>query len=61
MTGVDLGLFDCKYNATGRVYRVEFDLKVVFGAREGLLKFETICQGKVIGRTSIDFSTTKFY
>lgn len=61
LTGVDLGLFDYKYDLIGKVYRVEFDLKVVFGAREGLLKFETICQGKVIGSTTIDFSTTKFY
>lgn len=43
------------------IYKLEYDVKVVFGAQEGILKFEAVSKGKVIGKTSINFHNPSFY
>ncbi|RAL13363.1 Hsp70 family protein [Aspergillus homomorphus CBS 101889] len=54
---VDLALFPVKTREGRKVYRLEYNIRVTFGAQDGLLKFEATCQGKTIGRTSIDYGT----
>ncbi|KAL4863291.1 hypothetical protein BDV12DRAFT_202257 [Aspergillus spectabilis] len=61
LSDVDLSRFDSKLINGVRVYDIWFQLKVTFGAQEGLLKFEAISLGRTIGQTSIDFSTAKYY
>ncbi|KAL5045389.1 hypothetical protein BDW71DRAFT_215236 [Aspergillus fruticulosus] len=61
LSNVDLSRFNSKLINGKRVYDIWLQLKVTFGAREGLLKYEAISQGKRIGVTSIDFSTTRYY
>jgi hypothetical protein len=36
-------------------------VNVIFGAQEGVLKFEAVSQGKVVGETSISFHRPGFY
>lgn len=42
------------------MHKLVLEVEVVFGAQEGLLKFEATSQGKVIGNTTINFNTTNF-
>ncbi|KAF7169279.1 hypothetical protein CNMCM5623_002075 [Aspergillus felis] len=58
---VNLVIFPSKVINDERVYKLSFELKVTFGAREGLLKFEALSQGQTIGQTSINFSAVKYY
>ncbi|PLB48506.1 actin-like ATPase domain-containing protein [Aspergillus steynii IBT 23096] len=58
---MDLNLFKPKLREGRRVFKLKYSLKVIFGALEGVLKFESVSQGKVIGRTSIDFDTVRYY
>ncbi|KAE8396111.1 hypothetical protein BDV23DRAFT_144350 [Aspergillus alliaceus] len=60
-TGVDLEIFDSKMKDGRRIYSLSYDVKVIFGAQEGVLKFEAVTQGQTIGRTSINFNTIKYY
>ncbi|KAL4733033.1 hypothetical protein BDV11DRAFT_200880 [Aspergillus similis] len=61
LSNVDLGRFNSKLIDGRRAYDIWLQLKVTFGAQEGLLKYEAISQGKTIGVTSINFSTTRYY
>ncbi|KAL4901109.1 hypothetical protein BDW74DRAFT_88294 [Aspergillus multicolor] len=61
LSNVDLRRFDKKVINNMHVYDIQLQLKVTFGAQEGLLKFDATSQGRKIGETCIDFSTTKFY
>ncbi|KAL4948273.1 hypothetical protein BDW69DRAFT_199012 [Aspergillus filifer] len=61
LSNVDLSRFNSKLINGRRAYDICLHLKVTFGAREGLLNYEAISQGKRIGVTSIDFSTTRYY
>ncbi|KAL4942784.1 hypothetical protein BDV06DRAFT_211602 [Aspergillus oleicola] len=61
LSNVDLSGFNSKLINGKPVYDIWLQLKVTFGAREGLLKYEAISQGRRIGVTSIDFSTTRYY
>ncbi|RAH64719.1 Hsp70 family protein [Aspergillus aculeatinus CBS 121060] len=54
---VDLSRFPVKEKDGDKVYKLEYNIRVTFGARDGLLKFEAISQGKTIGETSIEFTT----
>ncbi|KAL4881112.1 hypothetical protein BJY04DRAFT_218627 [Aspergillus karnatakaensis] len=61
-SAVDLTRFESKPTVLGNtIYKIIFQLKVIFGAHEGLLKFEAASQGQVIGKTTIDFNTAKCY
>ncbi|KAE8370730.1 actin-like ATPase domain-containing protein [Aspergillus caelatus] len=60
-TGVDLQQFDSKMKDGRRMYNLTYDVKVIFGAQEGVLKFEAVSQGQTIGRTSINFATIEYY
>lgn len=54
-------MFDKKYISGKTAYNLEYSIKVIFGAQDGILKFEASSQGKVIGYTSIKFATAKYY
>ncbi|KAJ0417519.1 hypothetical protein BJY00DRAFT_325500 [Aspergillus carlsbadensis] len=58
---VDLSMFQTKYIDGELVYKFDYSLNVVFGAREGVLKFEARSNGKVIGKTSIEFAKALYY
>ncbi|KAL4789394.1 actin-like ATPase domain-containing protein [Aspergillus venezuelensis] len=60
-SNVDLTRFESKTIDGERTYRLSYRLKVIFGAQEGLLKFEAESQGQVIGKASIDFNLVKYY
>ncbi|KAF4216546.1 hypothetical protein CNMCM8980_001983 [Aspergillus fumigatiaffinis] len=60
-SNVDLATFPSKVINDEKVYNLGCELKVTFGAREGVLKFEALSQGHTIGQTSINFSTAKYY
>ncbi|GIJ81658.1 hypothetical protein Asppvi_000157 [Aspergillus pseudoviridinutans] len=60
-SNVDLAMFPSKVIKDERVYKLSYELKVTFGAREGVLKFEALSQGQTIGETSINFSAAKYY
>ncbi|KAL2862593.1 Hsp70 family protein [Aspergillus lucknowensis] len=60
-SNVDLTRFDSKLTQGGRAYNLTYEIKVTFGAQEGVLKFEAISQGQRIGQTSIDFNEDKWY
>jgi hypothetical protein len=61
-TGLDLSVFESRKSLMGMlIYKLEYDVKVVFGAQEGILKFEAVSKGKVIGKTSINFHNPSFY
>lgn len=60
-SNADLNEFPSKYIDGWRVYLLKYTLKVIFGAQDGVLKFEAASQGKTIGRTSINFNTIKYY
>ncbi|PYI31866.1 actin-like ATPase domain-containing protein [Aspergillus indologenus CBS 114.80] len=53
---VDLSRFPVKEKDSHKIYKLEYNIRVTFGARDGLLNFEAISQGKTIGKTSIDFT-----
>ncbi|KAL4783416.1 actin-like ATPase domain-containing protein [Aspergillus varians] len=57
---VDLTRFDSRFSRGNKMYELEYTIKVIFGAQEGLLKFEATSQGKVIGKTSIEFADAKY-
>ncbi|KAL3430242.1 hypothetical protein BDV09DRAFT_202347 [Aspergillus tetrazonus] len=61
LSNVDLSRFNSKLIDGRRAYDIQLQLKVTFGAQEGLLKYEAISQGKTIGVTSIDYSTARYY
>ncbi|DAA75364.1 TPA_exp: HSP70 family protein [Trichophyton benhamiae CBS 112371] len=61
ITDIDFSLFKKKVIDGVLSYQVEFSVKVIFGAQDGVLKFETTSQGKVVGKTTIDFTNTKYY
>ncbi|OAX80402.1 hypothetical protein ACJ72_05262 [Emergomyces africanus] len=60
-SNADLNMFPSKYIDGVRVHNLAYELKVIFGAQDGVLKFEAACQGRTIGRTSINFNTIKYY
>ncbi|EAW24744.1 Hsp70 family protein [Aspergillus fischeri NRRL 181] len=60
-SNVNLAMFPSKVIKDERVYDLSYDLKVTFGARDGVLKFEAISQGQTVGQTSINFSAAKYY
>ncbi|KAH2148997.1 hypothetical protein KXW33_004558 [Aspergillus fumigatus] len=60
-SNVDLELFPSKVIKNKRVYKLNYKLRVTFGAREGVLKFEAVSQGQTVGQTSINFSAAKYY
>ncbi|RAH43079.1 Hsp70 family protein [Aspergillus brunneoviolaceus CBS 621.78] len=57
-TQVDLSQFAVQKKNGQKVYNLEYNIRVTFGAHYGLLKFEATCQGKTIGKTSIEFTAT---
>jgi hypothetical protein len=60
-TKVDLSTCEQKNLLGTPLYRLQYEVKVIFGAREGILKFEAHAQGKVIGNTTINFYSPKVY
>ncbi|PYI36946.1 actin-like ATPase domain-containing protein [Aspergillus indologenus CBS 114.80] len=60
-TNTDLSRFETKVIDGKLKYRLDYETKVIFGAEEGVLKFESTSQGRTIGQTSIRFKTVKFY
>ncbi|KAL2827784.1 actin-like ATPase domain-containing protein [Aspergillus cavernicola] len=60
-TNVHLAIFDSKITNGMKLYRLDYELHVVFGAQEGVLKFKATSQGQTIGQTSINFNTVKYY
>lgn len=58
---VDLSRFPHKVSDGKIVYDLHFSIKVVFGAQEGVLKFEAHADGQLIGATSINFTHANFY
>ncbi|KAL2819072.1 hypothetical protein BDW59DRAFT_181760 [Aspergillus cavernicola] len=60
-SNVDLSRFNPRFVYGTPVYHLKFELKVIFGAQEGVLKFEAISQGRTIGQTSIDFTKDQYY
>ena len=40
-------------------YQLQFSIKVILGAQDGVLKFETTSRGRVIGNTSIRYGTIR--
>ncbi|KAL4785997.1 actin-like ATPase domain-containing protein [Aspergillus varians] len=58
---VDKNRFDSKLINGSRVYDIRLQLKVTFGAQEGVLKFEATSQGQRIGETTINFSPVTYY
>ncbi|KAF3892548.1 Actin-like ATPase domain-containing protein [Trichophyton interdigitale] len=61
ITDIDFNLFEKKLIDGVLSYQAKFSVKVIFGAQDGVLKFETTSQGKVVGKTIIDFTNTKYY
>ncbi|KAK2850556.1 hypothetical protein FQN49_005545 [Arthroderma sp. PD_2] len=61
LTGVDMSLFQKKVVGGELKYRLKCEVNIIFGAQDGVLKFETRSQGQVIGKTTIDFASTKYY
>ncbi|GBF66389.1 hypothetical protein TMEN_9109 [Trichophyton mentagrophytes] len=61
ITDIDFNLFEKKLIDGVLSYQAKFSAKVIFGAQDGVLKFETTSQGKVVGKTIIDFTNTKYY
>ncbi|KAF3479675.1 uncharacterized protein GIQ15_06651 [Arthroderma uncinatum] len=61
LTDVDMSLFQSKIVAGKVMYKLQCWVKVIFGAQDGVLRFETSSQGRVIGKTTIDFTSTKYY
>ncbi|EGD99513.1 hypothetical protein TESG_06780 [Trichophyton tonsurans CBS 112818] len=61
ITDIDFNLFEKKLIDGVLSYQAKFSVKVIFGAQDGVLKFETTSQGKVVGKTTIDFTNTKYY
>ncbi|OJJ97569.1 hypothetical protein ASPACDRAFT_1890175 [Aspergillus aculeatus ATCC 16872] len=57
-TEVDLSQFPVVRKGGQRIYNLQYNIRVTFGAQDGLLKFEATCQGKIIGKTSIEFTAT---
>jgi hypothetical protein len=60
-TNVDLNMFGRKYISGEHVYELRYSIKVIFGAQDGVLKFQTFSQGQTIGNTTINFATVKYY
>ncbi|KAL3478805.1 hypothetical protein BJX99DRAFT_223928 [Aspergillus californicus] len=60
-TGVDLAKFECKMKDGRKLYQLHYQLHVVFGAQEGVLKFRATSQGQTIGQASINFNTVRYY
>ncbi|GFF46529.1 heat shock 70 kDa protein 12A [Aspergillus udagawae] len=60
-SNVNLATFPSKVIKDEQVYQVTCQIRVTFGAREGVLKFEALSQGQTIGQTSINFSAAKYY
>lgn len=57
----DLERFERKYTADGLLYKLDYSVHVVFGAEEGLLKFETRMNDRVVGDTSIEYADAFYY
>lgn len=60
-SNVDLSRFESKVEGARRLYELEYELEVTFGAQEGVLKFKATSQGKTIGLTSIKYNTVRYY
>jgi hypothetical protein len=60
-TDIDLTQFDSKIIRGNVVYYLHYTLKVIFGAQEGILKFEATSKGKAIGKSSITFAKASYY
>jgi hypothetical protein len=60
-TELDLSTFERKSLLGTPLYKLQYDVNVIFGAQEGVLKFEAVSQGKVVGETSISFHRPGFY
>ncbi|KAF3482027.1 uncharacterized protein GIQ15_04786 [Arthroderma uncinatum] len=60
-SNAELNRFPSKYIRGVLAYHLEYELKVIFGALDGVLKFEASSQGKKIGYTSISFNTIRYY
>ncbi|KAE8364462.1 hypothetical protein BDV27DRAFT_128405 [Aspergillus caelatus] len=60
-SNTDLSRFESKSVDGKRLYYLRYKLKVIFGAQEGILRFEAVSQGQTIGTTSINFNTLKYY
>ncbi|EGD88095.2 uncharacterized protein TERG_04346 [Trichophyton rubrum CBS 118892] len=61
ITDIDSNLLEKRLIDGVLSYHVEFSVKVIFGAQDGVLRFETTSQGKLVGKTTIDFTNTKYY
>ncbi|KAL2826198.1 hypothetical protein BJY01DRAFT_150276 [Aspergillus pseudoustus] len=59
-TGQPLCLQD-KFVDGQLVHRLDYDLTIIFGAQDGVLKFEARANGGVIGHPSIDFAKVFYY
>lgn len=60
-SNVDLSRFGSKSVDGERLYSLSYNLTVILGAQEGILRFEAVSQGQTIGTTSINFNTIKYY
>lgn len=58
---VDLSRFPHKVSNGKIVHDLHYGIKVIFGAQEGVLKFEAHSDGQLIGATSINFTHTSSY
>ncbi|KAL4900219.1 hypothetical protein BDW74DRAFT_182974 [Aspergillus multicolor] len=56
MREVDITRFPYKDYMEKRAYYIEYHDRIIFGAREGVLKFESHMDGQVIGKTSINYN-----
>lgn len=61
LENVDLSNFNHRIRNGKTVYDVQFQIRVIFGAQEGILKFEAHSHGQLIGATSINFAHTRSY
>lgn len=49
--------FESRIDSTyGRVYQLKYKMKVIFGAKDGILQFKTESNGEVMGETGIRFA-----
>lgn len=61
LENVDLSKLNHRIRNGEIVYDVHYQISVIFGAQEGILKFEAHSHGQLIGATSLNFAHTRFY
>ncbi|KAL4919680.1 hypothetical protein BDW62DRAFT_199691 [Aspergillus aurantiobrunneus] len=59
-TNTDLAKFYSKIVNGWKMYKLDYELQVVFGAQEGVLKFTATSRGQTIGRASINFDAVRY-